>query len=503
MDDSAKLASPTSSMLKDASTSSHLNVLSYLDGLKVIPGVHCARKSRGLSAYIDMIKEATVGGTSVVAKKLDHAAHGELSLYQTLLRYGTPYIHLRQLTLSLLIPKNITRPAYGRTGRLQHLGRLRSLTDLHITTEGLFGSTRNLAQLFGGPQFVPLDNSDNPNGFVEAQTLEDILSELPKSLKRLVVQEWYHQYIDPQKLLPIQRRSENDTTTHGEVPDNIASREDGHGSCLLRAKDLQRAILLACGRLARALKETTSVEDFQFNAFQWKSKDAQNIAKNWMTSLKEVNPGLAELAGLAERSGGVRRERSFHIGFTNRDYLDKIYEDLGLAFTATYFPMSEETKKKIQEKELDEKGLPEVPEALNPRSGKPLLICAKEQRDLQAWTDLQEHEHARGEQQEIEIKPDWYSRSHLIYHRAEQAITEINKQLAWKLPTGPDKLKALARVFRAEKERDKIIRKWIKLGKDLGHNHNEDPDQPPSLIEGRSGLLVMVDRYYESWVNGL
>ncbi|KAK4452766.1 hypothetical protein QBC34DRAFT_435594 [Podospora aff. communis PSN243] len=233
----------------------------------------------------------------------------------------TPYFHLTRLALLLFVPNKATLSTYGRGGRVCHLRRLPGLKELRITMEGLFGSTDNLGDVFDGCSFTPTKHH-GPLASVEDLTFEEILHRLPPSLETLEIDEWWHEYTQPQKLLPILSGLADDDFAAAAAAAQMDYQDDE--DCTKRLKALNQATIAALAKMATALQRTTSVKKVLFRPYKWDAKESDSLFLACLAApIKEC--GIRDTAG---QDGDSSKGESMPAG----TYLEKLYLGVGITF---------------------------------------------------------------------------------------------------------------------------------------------------------------------------
>jgi len=252
------------------------------------------------------------------------------SLQWALLKQETPFSRLKRLRLLLRVPRPVTTTIYDRIGRLRNLSRLSRLEELTITMEGLFGSTRNLGQLFGGANFAEADDGkdddNDPRDFVETEALEDIVSGLPGHLETLRIVDWYHEYSEPARLLPIRIGDvdEAEEPRSGRKGDDICDQD-----CVQRLSALQHAMMAALSKLAPVLKAHSRVKKVVFWVHKWNVPDGDDVWSNWSQAPAETADSTeAEASPTRTKKKGAQKQKTKST--SNLRKLKREYKDLGL-----------------------------------------------------------------------------------------------------------------------------------------------------------------------------
>lgn len=325
-----------------------VRIFNLLQGQSSAPGRLCVQNKSVVSGYLEFLTRDTdsdgwgrlstdvsiLGSlelknvmVTTLPSDLTQGNRVRYSLNDILLRDDTLFTNLKRLSLPLLIPKKTTLSTYGQGARVRELEVLSQLEELHITTEGLLGPTANLEKLFGGCGFFPVDETFDPQDFVEDQDLAQIIDGLPKSLKKLEIREWYHEYSNPEKLLP-----------NMWVPWEGVRVND----CLARLQDLQSAILHNMARLAPFLKANSNVEKVELHLFQWNAEDAGSLMerllrKHTCFKLEQAVKVEGKVKGPDGRIRVFRQWKRFII-MPCREHLVQVYKDHGIDLEI-YFPL--------------------------------------------------------------------------------------------------------------------------------------------------------------------
>ncbi|KAK4452769.1 hypothetical protein QBC34DRAFT_377269, partial [Podospora aff. communis PSN243] len=127
--------------------------------------------------------------------------------------------------------------------------------------------------------FISVDTTEDPNDFVETDSLAHIIGGLPAGLEKLVIRDWWHEYRHPAKLLPIRARA----GTRDEPSEPHEGYEQDN-DCLERLKTIQQATLAALTTLAPLLKKHSKVKKVDFVAFEWRTKDARHLMRDLLST---------------------------------------------------------------------------------------------------------------------------------------------------------------------------------------------------------------------------
>ncbi|KAK0616701.1 hypothetical protein B0T14DRAFT_604928 [Immersiella caudata] len=226
-------------------------------------------------SHLTNIKGFDIAATQDVRDDGDSTTLGTYTLWAKLILV-TRHVSPKSFRLLLRAPTRTTAWLFAwRLAEvrviLRQAKRMMKMEEPTISMEGLFGPITQLSPIFGVAGFLEVDDDTGiwyntepaeSNQPVPPETIETAVSALPASARTLTIMDWFDQYSNPEKLLPIQAMDPDDNG-QGQL-DSGEGHDENQTGAAQRLEALYEALMAALGKLAPVLAKDTKAKTVIF-----------------------------------------------------------------------------------------------------------------------------------------------------------------------------------------------------------------------------------------------